>query len=301
LQEQTCRSLEIIVVDNHSSDESAIVAREFQVRWLGLDTNCGLAPALNRGAAIAHGEMLLFINNDMRFDPRFVAALLEVLEADANIFATDAMQFNWDGTSRAHMAARLVKRKPAVATAELVPGLYFFQEEQSHPSPVFMGSAACMLVRRSFFEQLGGFDERLTLGYEDAEICWRAWLHGWKTVYVPGAICWHRVGASGGSLEGRLMNFRGIVRGRLLVATKLLPLQYAVRTWVVSLAALGKDLLKLQWRFASDRIRTLGAVAGMLPQVLRERKRLFTAAGVTPAAQLDAMLRLSEQSVNARH
>jgi GT2 family glycosyltransferase len=296
LQEQTCRSLEVIVVDNHSSDESAAVARDFQVRWLGLDTNSGLAPALNRGAAIAQGDALLFINNDMRFAPGFVAALLEQLEADDKIFATDGMQFNWEGTSREHMSARLVKRQGASASdPELVPGLKFFQRDELKASPVFMGSAACMLVRRTLFEKLGGFDERLTLGYEDVEMCWRAWLHGWKTVYVPGAVCWHRVGASAGSLEGKLMNFRGIVKGRLILACKLLPLRYAVGTWLISVAALGKDLGKLRWRFARDRVKTLVAVAGMLPQILRERRKLFAAAGVTPTTHLEAMLQLSHQ------
>jgi GT2 family glycosyltransferase len=51
-----------------------------------------------------------------------------------------------------------------------------------------MGSAACMMVRRAFFEKLGRFDDRLPLGYEDVEICWRAWVHRGKTLYVPTAI-----------------------------------------------------------------------------------------------------------------
>ncbi len=290
---QTCQSLEIIVVDNHSSDESEVVAREFQARWLALDMNSGLGPALNRGAAVATGKALLFINNDMRFDPRFIAALLETLEADDRIFATDATQFNWEGNSREHLSARLAKVE-TLSSVKLVPGLYFYQREEPEPSPVFMGSAACMLVRRKLFEKLGGFDERLTLGYEDAEICWRAWMRGWKTVYVPEAICWHRVGSSGRSREGMRMNFLGILRGRLVLASKLLPLRYAIRTWLVSAAALAKDVSQFRWGFAKDRIRTLATVAGMLPELFRERKKLFREAGVTPTAQLDSLLRLSD-------
>src|SRR5580765_8555344 len=70
---QSFESLEIIVVDNRSSDDSAEVAGSLKVRWLPLEENLGLAPALNRGAAIARGDLLLFVNNDMRFDPGFVA------------------------------------------------------------------------------------------------------------------------------------------------------------------------------------------------------------------------------------
>jgi N-acetylglucosaminyl-diphospho-decaprenol L-rhamnosyltransferase len=206
------------------------------------------------------------------------------------------MQFNWEGTSREHLAARLTRRAPGAASAtELVPGLRFFQQETSGASPVFMGSAACMLVRREYFERLGGFDERLTLGYEDAEICWRAWLKGWKTVYVPKAICWHRVGSSGRSTEGRVMNFRGILRGRLLLATKLLPLRYAIRTWLISAIGIGKDLWKGEWVFAKNRLRTLSEIVQMLPEILRERKKLYQEARVTPAMHLAMLLGLSEQ------
>src|ERR1700730_18005160 len=73
LASQSFKSLEIIVVNNRSSDDSAEVAKSFGTRWLPLETNLGLAPSLNRGAEIASGDLLLFVNNDMRFDPEFVA------------------------------------------------------------------------------------------------------------------------------------------------------------------------------------------------------------------------------------
>src|SRR5579863_4216329 len=121
LASQSLGSLEIIVVDNRSSDDSAEVARGFGARWLPLENNLGLAPALNRGAAIAEGDLLLFVNNDMRFDPGFVAALVEPLERDKDVFAADGMQYNWDGTVRAHLAARLTTlRSERESCTELV-------------------------------------------------------------------------------------------------------------------------------------------------------------------------------------
>ena len=292
---QSFASLEIVVVDNDSNDDSAEVARESQVRWLPLDRNMGLAPALNRGAAIAAADFLLFVNNDMRFDPDFVAALVEPLKNDAEVFATDGMQFNWDGSERGHLATRLARNRPkGCSSTELVPGLYFYSQETSDETPVFMASAACMLVRRSLFEKLHGFDDRLPLGYEDVEICWRAWMKGWKTVHVPTAICWHRVSSSGHSREGLHLNFRGILRGRLLLATKLLPLRFMVRTWLVSCAGLGYDATRLRLSFAKDRAKILADMAELVPQLLREKNTLFENAGSSPEKHLDFLLRLSD-------
>lgn len=293
LRSQSFKSLEIIVVDNGSSDDSAQVAKEAAVRWLGLDENIGLAPALNRAAAIAAGDFLLFANNDMRFDREFVAALAEHLLKDDQIFATDGMQYNWEGTASGHLAARLTNMRPkGQSFTELVPGLYFFQEPSAAPTPVFMGSAASMMVRKTHFEKLRGFDDRLPLGYEDVELCWRAWIRGWKTVYVPNAVCWHRVGSSGRSPEGARLNFRGILKGRLLLASKLLPLRYVLRTWLVSKLGLANDLFRFRLRFALDRIAILMEMAGLFPQLRRERKMLFENARSSPEKQLGVLLQL---------
>jgi GT2 family glycosyltransferase len=300
LTSQSFKSLEIIVVDNRSSDDSADVARSHEARWLPLERNLGLAPGLNRGAAVAKGDLLLFVNNDMRFDPGFVAALVEPLETDEGIFAVDGMQFNWDGTVRGHLATRLTTVPPELeSSTELVPGLYFYQQEEIGRSPVFMASAACMMVRRALFENLGGFDDRLPLGYEDVEICWRAWVHRLRTLYVPSAVCWHRVGSSVRSLEAARFSFRGVLKGRLLLATKLLPARYAARTWLVSTAGLAKDISRLRWSFAKDRIRVLFHMARLVGPLLREKRALFRNASISPEEQLDFLLRLTGDDAQA--
>ena len=298
LQAQSYKELEIIVVDNASFDDSAKVAEEYKVRWLALKDNSGLAPGLNSGAAGANGEFLLFVNNDMRFDPEFVEELVAPLRRDEEIFCTDAMQFSWDGTERGHLAARLAT-KPVLGkrTAELVPGLHFYQQEKTEQSKVFMASAACMMARRSIFEKLGGFDARLPLGYEDVELCWRAWAYGHSTVYVPTAICWHRVGSSIQSTPALRFAFRGVLTGRLLLATKLLPARYAWRTWMVSAAGLAKDLAKLRWGFAMDRMRILLKMGCLIRSLLREKRHMFAEAGRSTDAQLRMLLELTNEDV----
>jgi len=294
LWSQSFSPLEIIVVDNCSSDCSAEVARSAGARWLPLESNLGLAPALNRGAKIASGDLLLFVNNDMRFEREFIAELLKPLERDNEIFATDGMQFNWAGTGRVHLAARLTTASRGQDSCELVPGLYFHQQETSEKSPTFMASAACMMVRRTLFENLGGFDDRLPLGYEDVEICWRAWVRGLKTLYVPSAICWHRVGSSIRSLEAARFAFRGVLKGRLLLATKLLPAEYAFRVWLISTIGIARDIGLLRWKTVTDRIGVLFQMAILIPRLLREKRALFRDASRSPGRRLEFLLRLPE-------
>jgi GT2 family glycosyltransferase len=143
--------------------------------------------------------------------------------------------------------------------------------------------------------------ERLRFGYEDVEICWRAWLRRWKTLYVPDAICWHRVGSSVQSRDAERFAFRGVLKGRLLFSTKLLPARYAVRTWMVSTAGLAKDVSRLKWKFATDRMRVLVEMAGLIPQLLRERRVLFRRVGRSPEEQLDFQLRQTANIVKAGH
>jgi hypothetical protein len=97
------------------------------------------------------------------------------------------------------------------------------------------------------------------------------------------------------------MNFRGILRGRLLLATKLLPLRYALSTWLVSIAALGKDVSRLRWSFANDRIKVLSQTARLVPQLLREKRMLFREADVTSEQQLNLLLRLPDRDSTGSH
>lgn len=299
LREQSYPHIEIVVVDNGSTDDSRNVAGQNGARWLPLSRNFGLGPAMNRGAAFARGAMLLFVNNDMRFDRGFVAHLERALGESPDVFAADGLQYTWDGDRIGHAASRLCHEPPDdTLTTEIVPGLHFYQQAATEQLPVFMASAASMLVRRPHFEEIGGFDERLPLGYEDVELCWRAWLRGWRIVSVPEAVCWHRVGASTGTPEGMRRHFNGVLKGRLLLATKLLPVRYGIAIWLLSAAGVAKDLGQICPRSAAGRIAAMAQTARQMPGILRERKQIFATARTTPQQQLDHMLRLSVEGEN---
>ncbi len=292
LRRQTYSPLEIVVVDNGSIDSSAQIVAENQATWIGLADNRGLARACNEGARKTRGEYLIFLNNDMRFPPEFAQQLITILQGSQDVFATDARQLDWDGLRQVHLATRL--RRLSVTSSllarGLIPGLDFAQEPVGSVTEVMQACAAAMAVRRSMFEQLGGFDERLPLGWEDTEICWRAWLRGWRTLLVPQALCWHRLGASTRKADGAAVSFRGVLGGRLLFATKHLPWSYAARTWAVSCLGFARDLATGRFGSLAQRSRVIAEYAGLVPSLLSERRRIYSEAGTPPRAHLRRML-----------
>jgi GT2 family glycosyltransferase len=290
---QSYRPLEIIVVDNASTDDSAAVVHGAGVRWLALDRNKGLAGALNEGANSAQGEFVLFLNNDMRFHEKFVEAMAAEIVRDAEVFSVDALQYDWEGTERVHLASYLSRKPADKHDYQLVPGLYVCQKASDTAGSALTSCAAAMLVRKSMFVELAGFDVRLPIGYEDVELCWRAWVRGWKTMFAPDAVCWHRVGWSGRSTEGAGIRFRGTVAGRLLMATKLLPVKFAITTWLGSLAGMGRDLALLRWQRVRVRTAVFGAYARNLPALLHERREIYRSARTTPAEQVARLMQLA--------
>jgi GT2 family glycosyltransferase len=295
LSQQTYSPLEILVVDNGSTDESQSIVSQNRATWIGLPRNIGLAPACNEGARLAKGDYLVFLNNDMRFAPDFVEQLVQPLMQDESVFATDALQLDWEGTSEIHQATRLRRRSliDSYLRPGLLPLLDIPQEPSSRPVTVFQACAASMGVRRGMFEDLGGFDERLPVSWEDTEICWRAWLRGWSSILVPQAVCWHRVGASvTDNPKGSHARFRGTVGGRLLFASKHLPPMFALNAWIVSCLSVMRDLAFLRMKEAVRKAKVILEYGRLLPALLAERRKQYREVEIRPTTQLQRMLRI---------
>jgi GT2 family glycosyltransferase len=149
---------------------------------------------------------------------------------------------------------------------EYLPGLHLDPNvPSSTPAATVCANGAAMMVRRSMYEELGGFDETFFMEWEDLDLCWRAWLRGWPTMYVPDAVVRHRVGASTTAAEQprrSASSHHNLVR----FALKCLPRRAAARV------VLG-ELMRLPVHpraIASG----LASVAIELPEIMRERARV---------------------------
>jgi GT2 family glycosyltransferase len=193
-------SLEIVVVDNASSDSSGEVARGFApaARLLSLPDNAGFAAAMNAGIAQTSGRYVLALNPDCRLAPDFAATLARRLDARPDVGSASGRILRAEGPELAPTPR--LDSTGIVFTAsgrhfdrgseETAEGRYLVEEE------IAGVTAAAGFYRREALESAkistGYFDSDFFLYREDADLAWRLSRLGWKSLYVPGAVAWHR-------------------------------------------------------------------------------------------------------------
>ena len=204
--------LEVIVVDNASSDGeierlAAEQAADARLRILRNGANLGFGPACNRGAAMARGDVLLFLNPDCAWNAGTLAAMRGVLDGDPRIGLLGITVRDPDGAPargnrrrdptlrRALMTlsglARLESRWPALAGVEMPAS-----KGESGIESVEAVSGACMMLPRNAFERVDGFDEGYFLHVEDIDLCRRVRDAGLRVAYAPQLDVTHAQGAS---------------------------------------------------------------------------------------------------------
>ena len=201
LREQDYPHIEITVVDNGSIDKSSRVTKNYGARFIELGHNYGLSVAYNRGAQTSSGNYLFFVNNDMRFERDCVSKLVQVIRGrDNSIFAVDPLQYNWEGNKIIHYQGVFVRISSLKSVfSEMffpLPPLIKTYVPSQEIAEIPWGCAGSLMVKKDMFEELGGFDKTFFIDLEDTDLCWRAWLRGWRTLFVPQAKLYHKWGAS---------------------------------------------------------------------------------------------------------
>ena len=193
-------SVEIVVIDNASSDASREVARGFTpaARLLSLPENAGFAAAMNAGIASTSGRYVLALNPDCRLAPDFAATLARRLDARPDVGSASGRIVRAEGPDLAptpRLDSTGIVFTPSGrhfdrGSEEAAEGRYLAEEE------VAGVTAAAGFYRREALESAkistGYFDADFFLYREDADLAWRLSRLGWKCLYVPDAVAWHR-------------------------------------------------------------------------------------------------------------
>jgi len=280
LQKQTYKPLEVIVADNASSDGSQeLLASRFA--WAKLEQlpiNRGFTGACNAGIRAARGEIVILLNNDTETEPTWVAEVVAAFDRhpEAGLVASKMLLF--DRRDTLHTAGDYYR-------VDGLPGNRGVWQTDSEryniEEYVFSACGGSAAYRRTMLDQIGLLEDSFFFSCEDIDLAWRAQLAGWKCVYTPRAVVYHRLAATGGGPTASYYDGRNFIR----VIARDYPGPLLRKHWpsvVGAQARLAWDAFKA-WRGAAARARLRGMLAGLLslPRTLAQRQRIQASRTVT--------------------
>jgi GT2 family glycosyltransferase len=220
LERQSYSALEIVIVDNGSTDGSCAWLRSrLRAGWrlIELPLNLGFAGGVNTGIRAAHGEFVALLNNDAVAEPEWISSMVAGMSAaDTGMVAAKIL---FHGDRRVIDKAGHLLYPDGLnrgrGAGELDRGQFDSEEEILFPD----GCAA--LYRRVMLDEVGLFDEQFFAYGDDADLGLRARWMGWRCRYMPSAVVYHRHSRSLGKYSPQKAFL--VERNRFWVAVKLFP------------------------------------------------------------------------------
>lgn len=196
LESVTYPRLEIIVVDNGSSDDSIQVISRFQnIRLIRSDCNRGFTGGNNLGLPACKGEFVLLLNSDTIVTPDFLQPLASYLKKNKHVgIVQGKMLLSRHGNVLDVCGSFLTRFGFLYHYGYWKPDSGFY----NHSYPVFTVKGACMMFRRDLISKVGGylFNEDFFCYYEETDFCHRAWLAGFEVHFVHESVIQHLQGAT---------------------------------------------------------------------------------------------------------
>jgi GT2 family glycosyltransferase len=270
LREQSFRDFDVTVVDNGSTDGSVTYLRAQwpEVRVVELPENAGFPTAVNRGIEASRGRYIALLNTDVELTADWMELLVAELDRDPQLgFVTGKVvpygergrieQAGHDFYTCGHFAPRGLDEED--------------RGQYDDRAPTAIVTAAASLYRRAAVEGAGKLDEDYFLYCEDADLCLRMLLEGYRGLYVPEPEAYHVRGGTVGE-RSDLTRFY-LIRNTLITLLKDLPASILLR-------AAPKVLLyqyqQLAWArkdgFARTVLRAYGSFLGTVARTLRKRR-----------------------------
>jgi len=300
LEGQNFKDFEILIVDNASSDGSLDEIEEFLrasslsslVRLIPLSTNVGFAGRNLEGLKHANGEYIALLNSDTEPDKKWLEEL--VMNMDNNpevgicasklvVHGTDIIDSGGDGFSTSFKGFKRGEGEKA--------SLYNQFEY------VFGACAGAALYKRKMIEEIGFFDEDFFLIHEDTDLNLRAQLHGWRVLYVPTAIVYHKVRSSIGIMSNMAVYYT--LRNSEFVRMKNIPLSIFVRCFPEFFIGMLTEFIYFAIRLRRLRLYFKGKIdaIGMLPKMLKKRTVIMKNRKVSDRYLLKMMTSMWEKGV----
>jgi GT2 family glycosyltransferase len=274
---------EVHIIDNASSDGTAKVLDAFDVDYIQSSVNLGFCAAHNELIKRFQSDYVLFLNPDTMLQWGFIEELVRALEARPDAASAGGKLLRMDGKTIDSTGIIMLREQRHLDRGA---------GEQDHgqfdePGDIFGPSAAAALYRREALEDVAidgqYFDEDFFAYREDADLAWRCQLMGWKSIYVPTAVAWHRrrVTPERRSQLPWKINYHS-VKNRFLLRINNMPAdQYRRDLWPITkrdLAVIGYVFLR-EWLS----VPALWYLTRNLRRLLRKRELIQSRRRVTDA------------------
>ena len=207
---------ELILVDNGSVDGSEMLPEKLKVKSENLPagkaglkviknkTNLGFAKANNQGFKISRGKYILLLNNDTKVKPDFLSNLVRRMIVDNSVGVIQPKIYLMDKPGILDNVGSFMTRIGFLTHLGFgeKDGPQFEKEQE-----IFSAKGACMLLRKEVIEEVGFFDSDFFSYFEESDFCWRVWMGGWRVLFFPDAVIYHKLGFTIRRLDVSDLNF----------------------------------------------------------------------------------------------
>lgn len=270
---------EIIVADNASDDTSVewVEANYPNVRTVVLDKNYGYCGGNNRAAEFARHNTLVFLNNDVAVQPEWLDSIARLMAGNPLIDAVQPRIRSYSNPERFEYAGAaggfLDRFGYPFCRGRIFDTVETDIEQYNKATPIFWATGAALVIRKSAFQSLGGFEESFEFHMEEIDLCWRLQHKGRQVWYCPSSIVYHLGGGSLPAAHPRKTYYN--FRNNLLMLIRNHPSKgflrcMAMRVLMDSIAGV-RFLTQREWTFFAAVVSAYGSALNRLPQALEFR------------------------------
>ncbi|MEM8860222.1 MAG: glycosyltransferase family 2 protein [Chloroflexota bacterium] len=292
LRQQTVQDFEVIVVDNGSEDGSqAYIKAKFpEVKLIENGENLGFTGACIKGYEAAVGDFIILLNNDTEATPNWLEKLLAGFENQPEIGSVIGKILLFDARDTFHTAGDIVRIDGSPGNR----GVWQTDEGQyDEPEFIMSGCGAAVAYRKEALQDAGFLDNSFYFSCEDVDLGWRLNLAGWRVLYQPDAVLYHKLKASSSSLASYYDK-----RNQLYLIWKNYPPGLLRQHWRIILQQqlkLTREAL-IHWRGEAARASLRGQLAGLFGffKMLPARRKIMSGRRLSDESLMELLTPVDE-------